>query len=179
MRHRSKSGIEDVFRPQEERFAARLATSGLSGSGVAADQWANEIMKGQNRMLKDLLTEIEHENLNLTRADQAQALSMFPALNPLNNLFTYKGLLFQDEAMRSKRSNKRRWQRGRQRPRNLRDSEFPRLVSWGHTRHNFLGGDMNEPRYIVRRGHRLLPRISEDAPGKRAKRNGTVSFRKT
>ena len=97
---RSKSLIEDVFRPQEERFAARLATSGLSGSGVAADQWANEIMKGQNRMLKDLLTEIEHENLNLTRADQAQALSMFPALNPLNNLFTYKGLLTQDEAMR-------------------------------------------------------------------------------
>ena len=97
---RSKSLIEDVFRPQEERFAARLATSGLSGSGVAADQWANEIMKGQNRMLADLLTEIEHENLNLTRADQAQALSMFPALNPLNDLFTYKGLLSQDEAMR-------------------------------------------------------------------------------
>ncbi len=97
---RAKGLIEDVFRPQEERFAARLATSGLSGSGVAADQWANEIMKGQNRMLADLLTEIEHENLNLTRADQAQALSMFPALNPLNDLFTYKGLLSQDEAMR-------------------------------------------------------------------------------
>lgn len=94
---RSKSLIEDVFRPQEERFAARLATSGLSGSGVAADQWANEIMKGQNRMLADLLTEIEHENLNLTRADQAQALSMFPALNPLNDLFTYKGILTQEE----------------------------------------------------------------------------------
>ena len=97
---RSKSLIEDVFRPQEERFAARLATSGLSGSGVAADQWANEIMKGQNRMLADLLTEIELENLNLTRADQAQALSMFPALNPLNDLFTYKGILTQEELAR-------------------------------------------------------------------------------
>lgn len=97
---RAKGLIEDVFRPQEERFAARLATSGLSGSGVAADMWANEVMKNQNRMLADLLTEIEQENINLTRADQLQALSMFPALNPLNDLFTYKGLLSQDEAMR-------------------------------------------------------------------------------
>lgn len=97
---RANQLIEDVFKPQEERFAARLATSGLSGSGVAADMWANEVMKNQNRMLADLLTEIEQENINLTRADQLQALSMFPALNPLNDLFTYKGLLSQDEAMR-------------------------------------------------------------------------------
>lgn len=94
---RANQLIEDVFKPQEERFAARLATSGLSGSGVAADMWANEVMKGQNRILADLMSEIEQENLNLTRADQAQALSMFPALSSLGDVLTYRGILSEDE----------------------------------------------------------------------------------
>jgi len=94
---RAQQMVEDVFKPQEERFAARLATSGLSGSGVAADLWANEVMKNQNRQLGDLWSQIEQENLALTRADQAQALSMFPALSSLGDVLTYRGILSEDE----------------------------------------------------------------------------------
>ena len=97
---RAQQMVEDVFKPQEERFAARLATSGLSGSGVAADLWANEVMKSQNRQLADLWSQIEQENLALTRADQAQALSMFPALSSLGDVLTYRGILSEDEARR-------------------------------------------------------------------------------
>lgn len=97
---RAQRLVEDVFKPQEERFAARLATSGLSGSGVAADLWANEVMKNQNRQLADLWSQIEQENLALTRADQAQALSMFPALSSLGDVLTYRGILSEDEARR-------------------------------------------------------------------------------
>ena len=96
---RSRDLVENVFKPQEQRFAARLAQSGLSGSGVAGDAWIKEVMTPQNRILSDLKSAIEQENVNLTRADIGQALGLYPQLDPLQNLFRYKGLLSTDKGL--------------------------------------------------------------------------------
>jgi len=74
--------VEDVFKPQEERISARLATSGLAGSGVGADVWGTAAGQ-QQRALADLYSQIEAESRHATRQDISQGLGMAPVLSQL------------------------------------------------------------------------------------------------
>lgn len=74
--------VEDVFKPQEERISARLATSGLAGSGVGADVWGTAAGQ-QQRALADMYSQIEAESRQATRQDISQAFGMAPTLSQI------------------------------------------------------------------------------------------------
>jgi hypothetical protein len=90
----AKDITQNIIQPQEEKLAARLALSGLSGGGTAGSAWDAQSTSNK-KLLSDLYNNLQNMNLEATRADRSQAFTMTPALSSmwLSPLYAYGNYL--------------------------------------------------------------------------------------
>lgn len=70
---------QNIFRPNENRTATRLANSGLSGSGVAAQKWG-DLVASENQQAGNYWNSLQQENRQLTNQNRQNAFGMTPSL---------------------------------------------------------------------------------------------------
>jgi len=80
----------DVFKPEEDKLAARLALRGLSNSRVGSGRWEDQ-SKSNKQILSNLYNSLQDQNLALTAQQRAQAYSMLPSFSNMyeNNQVSY------------------------------------------------------------------------------------------
>lgn len=93
------------FKTDENRIASHLATSGLAGSGVAGMDWGGQQSR-ENEAISNIISNVGNQNLEATRADKSQALSVIPSLAsvsqiPLQNQMAYSNLLGQNDTAKN------------------------------------------------------------------------------
>lgn len=81
----SNDVINNVFKPNENRVAARMAIQqpGVVGSTYGNRKWQENVVSPENTALANLKNQIYQNNWNATREDRTRATALMPTLSSL------------------------------------------------------------------------------------------------